>query len=126
MRDNCLWLPAPSDDAVRRFQELARDRLGMELDDVSAREEATRVLHMVYLREHVFPSIRQETGRTEVTDPVPRPKPKIGRPRKKDRESQAARDPSPPSEPQADMASGVDPASLAVGESVSLYDSPKG
>lgn len=98
-----LWLPTLS-DAVRRFQLLVREKLGLDLDFVTAREEATRVLHMSFLREHAFRSMKI----------VPAPRPKVGRPRKAEGRSAELT--------EAPRRAAIDASSLVVGEEETLYE----
>lgn len=47
-----MWLPVPSEDMVSEFLKLVREEQGIELTPVEAKEAATRILQIHYLKEY--------------------------------------------------------------------------
>ncbi len=58
-----FWLPTPSEKAVAAFVELAKREYGTEIPPEDARSEATRILHMHFLKEHCAAALRPEIAK---------------------------------------------------------------
>jgi len=58
-----MWLPTPSDEAVNKFKDLVERETGRTLSDGEARQSATRVLHLVFLKTYGSSYLREEVER---------------------------------------------------------------
>lgn len=53
-------LPTPNTDEVARFQALYQAEFGVELSAEEALEQATRLVHYIFLIHHALPSLRAQ------------------------------------------------------------------
>ena len=58
-----MWLPTPTEQSVKEFQDLVRLELGIELNYDQARASATRLLHLYFYKTYGCSYLRAQIDR---------------------------------------------------------------
>lgn len=58
-----MWLPTPTDGAVREFQKLFKLELGLDLSLSEARVAATRLLHLHFYKLYGTSYLKEQINR---------------------------------------------------------------